>query len=147
LRGRSFCKFLNPIPLIINRYYLAGAEDEEDNNDDDGGGGESDPHSHSERRRRATPPLIIWLTGGPGCSSLDAFTYEHGPFTFALDDGDDGDGAVELSRNPYAWAAAPAHVAYVDSPAGTGYSYAPGGADVSFFVVAYAIAIVFLVCG
>lgn len=43
----------------------------------------------------ATDPVIIWFNGGPGCSSLDGFVYEHGPFEFTADG--------TLSPRPYRW--------------------------------------------
>eukprot|EP00955_Chlamydomonas_euryale_P080102 363378-Chlamydomonas_euryale.AAC.13 len=36
---------------------------------------------HSEGSVR-DDPVMLWLTGGPGCSAMDAYTYENGPFTF-----------------------------------------------------------------
>lgn len=59
-------------------------------------------------------PLIIWYSGGPGCSSMLGLFTEVGPFTIQ-------DEATEFTRNEYAWNKK-ANVLYIDQPAGTGYS-------------------------
>lgn len=49
----------------------------------------------SRQETAETDPLVLWLTGGPGCASEVALFYENGPFTF------DTDGS--LKSNPYSW--------------------------------------------
>ncbi|KAH7849269.1 hypothetical protein Vadar_015415 [Vaccinium darrowii] len=66
-------------------------------------------------------PLVLWLTGGPGCSSFTAFAYEVGPLNFkAVQD----DGSLpKLVLNPNSWTKG-ASMIFVDLPVGTGFSYA-----------------------
>ncbi|CAN1750956.1 Serine carboxypeptidase-like 20 [Linum perenne] len=64
-------------------------------------------------------PLVLWLNGGPGCSSFDGFVYEHGPFNFEKTK----QGLPILHLNPYSWSKV-SNVLYVDSPSGVGFSYA-----------------------
>lgn len=48
-----------------------------------------------ESRNSTEDPVVIWLTGGPGCSSEMALFYENGPFTIANN--------LSLVRNEYGW--------------------------------------------
>jgi cathepsin A (carboxypeptidase C) len=67
------------------------------------------------RSRPKTDPLMIWLTGGPGCSSQLALLTENGPCTVS----EDGQTTIP---NPYSWNSN-ANIMWVDQPAGVGYSY------------------------
>lgn len=63
-------------------------------------------------------PLLIWLTGGPGCSSELAIAFENGPWFIVKDDS----GKNKFVNNPNSWNQK-ANVLYIDQPIGTGYSF------------------------
>ncbi|URD81796.1 hypothetical protein MUK42_07732 [Musa troglodytarum] len=70
----------------------------------------------------ATKPLVLWLNGGPGCSSVAGGAIsEIGPFLVT----DEGSG---LRFNPYAWNKV-ANLLFLDSPVGVGFSHSNSSSD------------------
>ncbi|KAH0885990.1 hypothetical protein HID58_062086 [Brassica napus] len=65
-------------------------------------------------------PLLIWLTGGPGCSSLFAILFENGPLAlkFELYNGT----LPSLVTTTYSWTKM-ANIVFLDQPVGAGFSY------------------------
>ncbi|XAR48297.1 Carboxypeptidase D [Bertholletia excelsa] len=69
----------------------------------------------------ASKPLVLWLNGGPGCSSVGAGAFcEHGPFKPT---------GQALIKNDFSWNKE-ANMLYLESPAGVGFSHS---ADRSFY--------------
>ena len=63
-------------------------------------------------RNSDTAPLVIWLNGGPGCSSLEGMLIEFiGPFSVNND--------LTLKLNPHGWHHK-ANMLFLDQPVGTG---------------------------
>ncbi|KAG0530858.1 hypothetical protein BDA96_05G223400 [Sorghum bicolor] len=78
----------------------------------------------------ASTPLLVWLEGGPGSSSMASNFFQIGPYVFSLSGSGDSisntssSSAFPLSPNPYAWNRR-FGLLFLDSPLGTGYSAAP----------------------
>lgn len=77
-------------------------------------------------RNPTEDPVVLWLNGGPGCSSFDGFVYEHGPFNF--EKGKSQNSLPKLHLNPYSWSKV-SNIIYLDSPAGVGFSYSGNRSD------------------
>ncbi|KAK5278911.1 hypothetical protein LTR40_008529, partial [Exophiala xenobiotica] len=70
-------------------------------------------------------PVVLWLNGGPGCSSLTGLFLELGPSRI--------NEKIQLVSNPYSWNDN-ASVIFLDQPVNVGYSYS--GSSVSDTVAA-----------
>ncbi|KAE9604242.1 putative carboxypeptidase D [Lupinus albus] len=65
-------------------------------------------------------PLVLWLNGGPGCSSLGVGAFsENGPFR---------PNGEFLIQNEYSWNRE-ANMLYLETPVGVGFSYAKGSSS------------------
>uniref|UniRef100_A0A2P2M3K6 Serine carboxypeptidase n=3 Tax=Rhizophora mucronata TaxID=61149 RepID=A0A2P2M3K6_RHIMU len=74
----------------------------------------------SEKNPREDP-LLLWLTGGPGCSAFSGLVFEIGPLRFEVVE---YNGSLpSLVYNPHSWTQA-SSIILVDLPVGTGFSYA-----------------------
>jgi carboxypeptidase D len=65
-------------------------------------------------------PLLIWLNGRPGCSSMDGLFLKNGPLQWQPDPITK---QYRLIANPYSWHKAPAYTLHIDQPVGTGLSF------------------------
>jgi len=65
-------------------------------------------------------PLVLWLNGGPGCSSLGGMFTELGPFVL--------DEKLDITLNPYSFNRV-TNLLFLEQPAGVGFSYPNGPAD------------------
>ncbi|CAB4065262.1 CPVL [Lepeophtheirus salmonis] len=71
-------------------------------------------------KRAPESPLLLWLQGGPGWSSLYGLFKENGPFLVGWDYDSH---QPYLLRNEHSWHK-DHNVLYIDNPVGTGFSYA-----------------------
>ncbi|KAH3664284.1 hypothetical protein OGAPHI_004636 [Ogataea philodendri] len=67
------------------------------------------------RNDPAKDPVILWLNGGPGCSSLTGCLFELGPSSI-------NGTTLKPIYNPYSWNSN-ASVIFLEQPVGVGYSY------------------------
>uniref|UniRef100_A0A182UCJ9 Carboxypeptidase n=1 Tax=Anopheles melas TaxID=34690 RepID=A0A182UCJ9_9DIPT len=66
------------------------------------------------KANRTTAPLVLWLQGGPGASSLFGLFEENGPFRITAD--------LQAQERPHSWYENH-HLLYIDNPVGTGFSF------------------------
>ncbi|PIN08548.1 Serine carboxypeptidases (lysosomal cathepsin A) [Handroanthus impetiginosus] len=100
-----------PLPFKLETGYISVGEDDEI---------QLFYYFIESERDPATDPLVLWLTGGPGCSGFSGLVIEIGPLAFDLETFDGSFPSFII--NPYSWTKV-ASIIFIDAPVGTGFSY------------------------
>nr|XP_023924394.1 serine carboxypeptidase-like 18 [Quercus suber] len=72
------------------------------------------------QREPSRDPLLVWLTGGPGCSSFKPFFYGNGPLSFDYIFSERGLPTLHLNKDTWTKRL---NILYIDAPVGSGFSY------------------------
>ncbi|CAN1775984.1 Serine carboxypeptidase-like 2 [Linum perenne] len=104
--------FEGPLPFYLETGYIGVGEAEEV---------QLFYYFVKSERNPEEDPLLLWLTGGPGCPSLTALLFEIGPVSFQVVE---YNGSLPtLILNPNSWSKV-SSIIFVDLPVGAGFSYA-----------------------
>ncbi|ESQ27854.1 hypothetical protein EUTSA_v10018572mg [Eutrema salsugineum] len=111
----SIVKFLpgfdGPLPFELETGYIGVGEEEEV---------QSFYYFIKSERNPQEDPLLLWLSGGPGCSSISGLLFENGPLTMKLDV---YNGTLpSLVSTTYSWTKT-SSIIFLDQPVRTGFSY------------------------
>ncbi|KAL0664965.1 hypothetical protein Bca4012_101803 [Brassica carinata] len=103
--------FDGPLPFELESGYIGIGEKEEV---------QSFYYFIKSERNPLEDPLLIWLSGGPGCSSISGLLFENGPLAMKLDV---YNGTLpSLVSTTYSWTKT-SSIIYLDQPVETGFSY------------------------
>ncbi|KAL3351650.1 hypothetical protein AABB24_019966, partial [Solanum stoloniferum] len=104
--------FDGPLPFYLETGYIGVAKSEEVQLFYYFVKSESDPKKD---------PILLWISGGPGCSSFTGLVYEVGPLAFGQKT---YNGSLPfLVSRPYSWTKFTS-IIFLDEPLNTGFSYA-----------------------
>ncbi|KAJ4898169.1 Serine carboxypeptidase-like 17 [Raphanus sativus] len=84
--------FKGPLPFELETGYIGVGEAEEE---------QLFYYFIKSERNTKEDPLLVWLTGGPGCSSLSALILENGPLAFKTES--DNEDIPSLVSTTYSW--------------------------------------------
>ncbi|XP_020884038.1 serine carboxypeptidase-like 12 isoform X3 [Arabidopsis lyrata subsp. lyrata] len=111
----SIVKFLpgfeGPLPFELETGYIGIGEKEEV---------QSFYYFIKSENNPKEDPLLLWLSGGPGCSSITGLLFENGPL--ALKSEVYNGSVPSLVSTTYSWTKT-ANIIFLDQPIGAGFSY------------------------
>ncbi|CAF2061338.1 unnamed protein product [Brassica oleracea] len=104
--------FEGPLPFELETGYIGVGEEEEM---------QLFYYFFKSERNPEEDPLLLWLSGGPGCSSISGLLFENaGPLTIKLEE---YNGTLpSLVSTTYSWTKTTS-IIFLDQPVGTGFSY------------------------
>ncbi|XP_020968538.1 serine carboxypeptidase-like 12 [Arachis ipaensis] len=104
--------FQGPLPFLLETGYIGVGEDDDV---------QSFYYFIESENNPKVDPLMLWLTGGPGCSAFSGLVFEIGPLTFK---NEEYNGSLpNLYLKPHSWTKV-SNIIFVDLPVLTGFSYA-----------------------
>ncbi|KAG2322491.1 hypothetical protein Bca52824_015704 [Brassica carinata] len=108
---KSLPGYEGPLPFELETGYVGVGEEEEV---------QLFYYFIKSERNPEEDPLLLWLTGGPGCSSIHGLLFENGPLTmkFELYNGT----LPTLVSTTYSWTKT-SSIIFLDQPVGTGFSF------------------------
>ncbi|RYR36305.1 hypothetical protein Ahy_A10g051294 isoform A [Arachis hypogaea] len=104
--------FEGPLPFVLETGYIGVGENEDV---------QAFYYFIESENNPKVDPLMLWLTGGPGCSAFSGLVFEIGPITFKIEE---YNGSLpNLVLRPHSWTKV-SSIIFVDLPVNTGFSYA-----------------------